>query len=202
MKVLVVDDHKLIYDGLKAASFPDLAFRYTANAESARLALSEEPFSSCVLDLTLGEESGLVLLGEIAGRLPVFVLTMHRSFRALKTARELGARGYFLKDESMDVLFEALKDPSSPRFRHSPGIEALSAPRDPAPEDTFERLSLREKQIFVLLAEGSNYKEIAYRLGISPKTVNVHRQNIFRKMDLNSLVELVRLAYAMNLLQG
>ncbi len=202
MNVLVVDDHKLIYDGLKAGSNSDLTFRYTADAESARLALNGESFSSCVLDLTLGAESGLVLLGEIAGILPVFVLTMHRSFRALKTARELGARGYFLKDESMDPLYEALNDPDSTRFRHSPGIEALSVLREPTPEDTFERLSLREKQVFVLLAEGVNYKEIAYRLGISPKTVNVHRQNIFRKMDLNSLVDLVRLAYAMNLLQG
>lgn len=202
MNVLVVDDHKLIFDGLKAGGDPALSFQYSPSIASARQALSEGQFSCCVLDLTLGEESGFSLLGEIASKLPVFVLTMHRSAKSIQTARELGARGYFLKDESLDLLYSALKTPDRSGFRHSAGIEALLNRPEEGGEKPFDRLSLREKQIFVLLAEGANYKEIAYRLGISPKTVNVHRQNIFAKMEINSLVDLVRLAYSLNLLTG
>jgi len=198
-KVLIVDDHPLIYDGLKATARTGFSFVHASNLAFAREVLASTAFDACVIDLSLGADSGLELLDVATPAIPCFMLTMHRSPRLVRVARDLGARGYFLKDEPLDLLFEAILEPNLRAFWSLPGLGDLETPTPCSHDDPFERLSLREKQIFVMLAEGLNYKEIAYRLSISPKTVNVHRDNIYGKMGFDSVAELVKKAISLKL---
>lgn len=198
-KVLIVDDHRLIFDGLKSAARVNTEFYYSPDTVQARKCVALDSLDACVIDLSLGQESGLTLLGDLAAILPCYVLTMHRSARLVTVARELGARGYFLKDEPLDLLFDAILKPWARDYWLSESLRRLAEPADGGCSDPFERLTLREKQVFVMLAEGLNYKEIAYRLSISPKTVNVHRDNIFGKMGFDSVADLVKKAIALKL---
>jgi len=92
---------------------------------AARTALAESAFDFLLLDISLGRESGLEALEEFAAQVPTFVLTMHDAPVLASQARELGARGYFLKDDSLDALFSALTAPLSDDFLKSPGIPKL-----------------------------------------------------------------------------
>jgi len=164
---------------------------------AARTALAESAFDFLLLDISLGRESGLEALEEFAAQVPTFVLTMHDAPVLASQARELGARGYFLKDDSLDALFSALTAPLSDDFLISPGMPKLENEKT---SSGYESLTGREQQVFVLLAEDLGYKEIASRLKLSPKTINAHRSNLMTKLGLRSHGELVTLARHLGLI--
>lgn len=197
-EILVVDDHRLIFDGLKYRLEADYALRYAPSISVAKEALAGGTVMCCILDLSLNGENGLELLEEIPRDIVTFVLSMHKALNVVSTARSLGARGYFLKDESLDPLVEAIGNYWRKDFWITEALSVAleSESRAPSPVDS---LTKRELQIFVMLAEGLNYREIAARLNISPKTVNAHRDNIFEKTGLTSVVEIVRLSGSLGL---
>ena len=194
--ILIVDDHCLIYEGLKTILQQYRLVHASSGNEAQRL-LQERVFYACILDITLGTENGFdlarTLIRENAGTI-IFFLSMHDTPLFIKQAMDLGARGYFLKDESLALVTAALERPDDRRFWISErGTVQLD--KHIAHEDTlYELLTRREQQIFRLLAEGMNYKEIAAVLGISPKTVNVHRSQLMAKLLLSSQNDLLRLA--------
>jgi DNA-binding NarL/FixJ family response regulator len=190
-RVLVVDDHKLIFDGL----VHDLGDRYelvhAPTTNVARRLVAEGSFHAAIVDVSLHGETGFEMAEFCvdAGLHTVF-LTMHAQPLYVRRARQLGAVGYFLKDDDLSGLPAALDGGQG--FVTSPAV-ALDGGAEHQPS-TYDLLTPREQQVFRLLAEGRGYKEIAYHLSISSKTVNVHRENLMRKMNLESQTQLVKAA--------
>lgn len=196
--ILVVDDHRLIFDGLRAVFGTGFRFRHAENLYKARELMAAVPVSVCVIDITLKGESGMELLREVPRSVHSYVLTMHKSAELATLAKSMGARGYFLKDESLNLLVEAIKAPLKREFWTSEETRLLLDQRE-EPESPLSVLTQRELQIFVLIAEGRNYREIAERLSISPKTVNVHRENLMTKLKVQSTVDIVKLSARLGL---
>lgn len=197
-EILVVDDHRLIFDGLKYRLETDYSLRYAPSIRAAKEALSGGTVACCILDLSLNGENGLELLEEIPREIVTFVLSMHKAPNVVASARSLGARGYFLKDESLDPLVEAIGNYWRKDFWMTDALNEMLE-RESRASSPLDALTKRELQIFVMLAEGLTYRDIASRLNISPKTVNVHRDNIFEKTGLTSVVEIVRMSGSLGL---
>jgi DNA-binding NarL/FixJ family response regulator len=156
-----------------------------------------------ILDVTLPDGDGVSFAREILEKLPecrIYILTMHRRSGLLLQAKKTGCRGYFLKEGDGSAVVEALKSGSS-RFSVSPQLEDMLMSLDDE-SDTVRRyseLTRREKEVFRLFAEGLGYKEVAWSLGISPRTASVHRYNIFNKLEITGDVELVKAAQEVGL---
>ena len=154
-----------------------------------------------VLDLALPEMNGIEVTRQLRRTLPVAILivTMHDSDQAVNEAIAAGANGYVLKAEAGRTLAEAVRtilsrgEYISERMRRAVG-------RPAADGDTSTRrrnrllLTSRERQVLQLLAEGQANKEIAWALGISPKTAETHRARIMAKLEFHSITDLVRYA--------
>jgi len=201
--ILIVDDHPLIYEGLKNTLLGYGLF-HVASAGAARQLLESKAFYAHILDITLGKENGLDLARTLVGSREsavVFILSMHETPIFIQQARDLGARGYFLKDEPLGLITEALENPFGREFWASKRIQMLLDKSTTQTDTLYELLTRREQQIFRMLAEGMNYNEIAANLDISAKTVNVHRSQLMTKLGITSQNELFRLAVKLEIVR-
>ncbi len=155
--ILVVDDHQLIFDGLRAVFGAGFLFHHAESLSSAREILAVAPVSVCVIDLTLKGESGMELLREVPRSVHAYVLTMHKSAELAALARSLGARGYFLKDESLSLLVEAIKAPLKREFWSSEETRRLLDHHE-EPDSPLSVLTQRELQIGLPEKQISVYK--------------------------------------------
>ena len=127
------------------------------------------------------------------------ILSMYAEETYVRQALRVGVQGYVLKD-AMDLdLASAVMSVAEGRPYLSPGVasllmEVVRDGREASPEDPYERLTQREKQILQLVAEGQSNKEIALKLGISHNTVAVHRANLMQSLGLHRTAELVLFA--------
>jgi len=204
--ILLVDDHPLFRHGVKALiqeACSGVEIRESGTLAEAREALALSEPSHVILDVTLPDGDGVSFAREILEKLPecrIYILTMHRRSGLLLQAKKTGCRGYFLKEGDGSAVVEALKSGSS-RFSVSPQLEDMLMSLDDE-SDTVRRyaeLTRREKEVFRLFAEGLGYKEVAWSLGISPRTASVHRYNIFNKLGITGDVELVKAAQEVGL---
>ncbi len=205
--ILLVDDHPLFRNGLKSlikGAFPDSAIREAGSLAEAEKELAEiDPFI-VILDITLPDGNGISFAGNHIRKSPecrVFILTMHQRSGLLIQAREAGCQGYFLKEGDGSAIIAALKSEDkafsvSPQMKdHLKAVEEYNGI-----VQRYAFLTRREKEVFRLFAEGLGYKEVAWKLGISPRTASVHRYNIFGKLNISSDVELVKAAREVGLL--
>jgi DNA-binding NarL/FixJ family response regulator len=156
------------------------------------------------MDVSMPELNGLEAVRRIRKQLPkteIVVLTLHFSDQLVHDIVEAGAKGYIMKSDADRDLVAAVEALSVRRTFFTPkaGEMVLNGfkKRDIAPtgEQEFRnRLTVREREIVQLLAEGKSSKEVAVALGISVKTAETHRANIMRKLELHSVSELVRYA--------
>jgi len=204
--ILLVDDHPLFRQGLQAMvqdAFPGIEIQEAGSITEGREKLKRNTFTHAILDVTLPDGDGVSFAREVLVELPecrVFILSMHRRSGLLIQARDYGCRGYFLKEGDGSALIEALKS-GSLEFHVSPQLEDMMV-SDEGESDTIRRyadLTRREKEVFRLFAEGLGYKEVAWKLSISPRTASVHRYNIFNKLEISSDVELVKAAQEVGL---
>jgi two-component system invasion response regulator UvrY len=197
----LVEDHAIVREGLRAL-FEAAGFDVIGEADDITLAVQEITRLSpdvVILDLFLGERSGLDLLGQIQQRrlkTRVIVLTMSEQPRHIAEAIRLGASGYVLKGAGGPEVVRAIRDVLEGR-RHFSGpvaermIDALGAPRTPDPLST---LSMRERQIMELVVRGKSSAAIGTSLHLSPKTVDTYRSRLMAKLAVRDLASLVRLA--------
>lgn len=202
-RILVVDDHAVLREGLTAQinREPDLVV--CGEAEDARKALSavEELKPDLVLaDITLPGRNGLELIRDIRTLrpgLPVLVLSMHDASLFAERVLRAGGRGYISKQRSGQRLIAAIRHVLSGQIYLSDEmstrlLDSLAGKRATRTVSPIEQLTDRELEVFTLIGQAKETKDISRRLGMSGKTVEAHRANIKRKLKLKSGPELTR----------
>jgi DNA-binding NarL/FixJ family response regulator len=201
IRVLVVDDHPLMREGLEAliGAEPDMRVcGAAADAAGALRALDAVRPDVVVLDLTLGADDGIALVGALLARAPdlrILIVSMHEEALYAERLLALGARGYVMKQEAADVFVTALRRVAQGEHHVSAALATrlygrLTRQRTAAADG----LTGREREVLRAVARGHSTHEIAAELGMSAKTVDSHRRNMRGKLGLGSAGELVRYA--------
>jgi len=205
-RVLIVDDHAILRQGLKQvlAEMPGAVEACEAETGQEALArLREGEWTMVVLDISLPDRNGLDVLKQIKAlypKLPVLILSMHSEAEYAVRALRAGAAGYLTKRSAPTELAEAIARVSQGRKYVTPAVAEQLV--DDAGQDggrTIEILSDREFQVLCMIASGLRAKDIAAQLGVSAKTVSTHRTNILTKLRLKTTGELIRYAIARGL---
>jgi DNA-binding NarL/FixJ family response regulator len=205
VRILIADDHELIRRGLAVTLAEVPGWAIVGQAENGRraveLAQSTQP-DVVILDMTMPELNGLEAARQILADRPavrVLILTAHESEQLVREVLNVGAQGYVLKSDagkSLVAAVDALLD-GRPFFTSKVArivLDGFLRSQEGVPVDAAQSLSPREREIVQLLAEGKSNKEVARALGITVKTAETHRGNIMRKMQFESLSDLVRYA--------
>jgi Response regulator containing a CheY-like receiver domain and an HTH DNA-binding domain len=204
ISVLIADDHRLVRDGLKTIIDSSNDIHVVGEASNGLEVLKkvEELQPNVVLlDISMPKLNGMEAARRIRKEHPetkILILTMHEEEEySLKMVR-IGVSGYLLKDSTALEVMEAIRSVYSGKAFFSPQVAKVIAEsyREAVAgkEDPYERLNDREREVLQLITEGHTNKEIAELLFISPKTVDNHRTNLMRKLDIHSTADLVRWA--------
>ena len=205
-RVLLVDDHPLVCEGLaqRINGEPDLEVCGQArDAHAALQAIEKLQPHIAVVDLALGEGSGIELIKDVKLRypqLPTLVLSMHDEALYAERSLQAGAKGYVMKQEETDVLIQAIRQVLRGQVYLSEKVTNVIVNRlgGNVPQGKImtlaQRLSNRELEIFQLIGDGYATQEIARRLHLSTKTVASHREHIKEKLNLRTSEELARFA--------
>lgn len=196
IRLLLVDDHALVRDGLKSrlASESDIEVVGEAGDATATLKALETCQPNLVLmDIGMKGTNGIDLAAMLLQRQPslaVIMLSMYDNNEYVQRALQVGARGYVLKDASVSDILTALRVVAAGGTYLSASM-AQQLFRAPVARNL---LSTREDEILGFLADGQSSKQIARALDLSVRTVETHRQNIRRKLDLDTQADLIRYA--------
>ena len=201
-RILLVDDHAVVRDGIKRMfdeRAGSVAFGEADDPHSAMRLAGEQEWDVVVLDLTLGNRSGLEVLKDLKKlrpSLPVLILSMHSEEQYARRAFKAGASGYLTKDCSRVELQGAIQKVMSGRKYVSANLAEklvfdLERGTDGAPHET---LSDREFEVLCLIASGKTVGEIAEILSLSDKTISTYRARILEKMGMKTNAELTHYA--------
>jgi len=206
IRIILADDHQIVRDGMRYLLEKETGMVVVAMADNGRMALQlcrELHPDVVVMDIAMPEMNGIEATRRLTGEMPgigVLILSMHSARRYIVEALAAGAKGYLLKECVSDELVRGIRTVAGNETYLSPKVADLIV------KDYMKRLSSdsilpdavvlssREKEILQLVAEGKNTKEIAFIVGVSGKTVETHRQQIMKKLNLRSVAELTRYA--------
>ena len=202
IRLLIADDHAIVRSGLKQlfALSTDITVEGEAeNGMQTQELLRQAQFDVLLLDLTMPGINGIDLVARIHAQHPtlcILVLSMHNEPQVAARALKAGALGYITKDSSPDKLLNAIRLVANGANYLDQAIAAELAfyTIDPERCAPHSRLSDREYEVFIKLANGMGVNEIAAQLAISNKTVSTHKQRMMEKMQFESLSDLVRYA--------
>jgi two-component system response regulator NreC len=203
-RVLICDDHTLFAEGIKAILRGETSLEVIGEARDGRQAVEKvkELHPDVVLmDIAMPDLSGFEATRRVLESDPsvkVLMLTMHDEEELVARCLEAGAAGYIIKDAPASQLVYAIEMTMKGERYLSPAVlkkvVAGYVKNSTRPKTSYDRLSAREREILKLLAEGLTVKEIASRLNLSVKTVDVHKYNLMRKIDVHDRSELIRYA--------
>jgi two-component system nitrate/nitrite response regulator NarL len=210
VRILVVDDHAILRQGLRMLVEAEAGFAIVGEAEDGTkalaLAASEQP-DIVVLDIDLGSDSGLDLIAGIQAAAPrarIVILTGLRDIEAHRRAFRLGARGLVVKEAAAHTLMKAIRKVHEgeiwlDRTSTAHLLAEMSKPAPPPPQNPeaakIAKLSAREVEVTAMLAEGLSNKLIADRLSISETTVRHHLTSIFAKLGVPDRLALLLYAH-------
>lgn len=201
IQILIVDDHTLFRDGLKAlfSSLPDTAVLGEAatGVEAVSLAETQQP-DVILMDIQMPDLNGIEATRQIVQTSPhigVIIVTMFEDDDSVFAAMRAGARGYVLKGADQEEMLRTIRAVARGEALFGANIAARLATffnsRRPAPEAVFPELTAREREVLQLLAQGLSNQQIAQKLFISIKTVRNHVSNIFSKLQVADRVQAI-----------
>lgn len=209
-RVLLVDDHPIVRQGLGQLIDAEQDLQVCAQAGDAPTALAaveQEPPDLAIVDISLAGSDGLALVKQIRERWPtvrVLVLSMHSESVYAERTLSAGAQGYIMKQEPPDRILHAMREVLqgevflSDKLR-TKLLQRLVGGGSGGERTPIERLTDRELTVLRLIGAGRGTRQIAQELGLSVKTVETYRENLKRKLHLDSAAELVQ--YAVRWLQ-
>ncbi len=216
IQIMVVDDHKMVRDGIKASLATTDEIVIADEAGSGKEAMDKiennSPLDVIIVDINLGESNGIEVTKMITQQYPhikVLALSMHDEVIHIANMLEAGAMGYILKNTGMNELIAAIKAVAEGENYFSKEVSTalmhsfLSRKKRSTYRNQvcLEDLTKRETEILKLIAEEYTNQEIAEKLFISPRTVDTHRRNLILKLNAKNTAGLVRFAIKHNLVQ-
>jgi DNA-binding NarL/FixJ family response regulator len=213
-KVIIIDDHPLFREGLKAIIERDRRFEVVGEAGTAKEGIDMTAALSpdvVLVDISLPDLNGMQVTRKLRGMYPhirVMIISMHSKIDYIVEAFQAGALGYVVKESAAERLIQGLVAVSSGEYfldshiSHAVVEKLMQSPvREAQINDAeYGALTPREQEIMRMLAEGTSKREIADSLCISTKTVENHRANIMKKLGVHSTMELVRYAARLGLI--
>ena len=201
-RILLVDDHQMFREGLKAVLKSETDFQVVGEAADGMQAVElcrELAPDVVIMDISMPEMNGVEATGKIHAESPgikIIILSMHTEKRYILGALKAGATGIVAKNSASAELRTAIETVVSGQTYLSPSVSnVLVQNLLESGADTGEKmLSPRERQILQLIAMGKGAKEIGNELGISNKTVEAHRMQLMNKLDIRNVAELVKYA--------
>jgi DNA-binding NarL/FixJ family response regulator len=199
IRVLLVDDHETVRDGLRLLVNAQPDMTVVGEAGDGRTALDGLIMTKpdvVVLDLTMPGMSGLATAKAMksAAQIAVSALTRHDDDAYVQELIACGAAGYVLKQSPSDELLRAIRSVASGGRHFDPALPSPDHARDPRRRTTTPTITPRELEVLRLTALGHSNKEMAGQLNISVKTVEVHKANAMRKLNLRGRTDVVRYA--------
>jgi DNA-binding NarL/FixJ family response regulator len=210
--VLLADDHPIVRAGLQAvlASNPNLQLvGETGDGLKVMPMVARLKPDVLVLDLMMPGLGGLEIAARVRRKAPetrVIILSMHENEAYVVAALQAGALGYVLKKSASGELIRAIEDALEGRQYLSPALsqEALNEYREQLDQshnvDPQKNLTPRERQVLHLVVEGLTNRQVGQRLKISPRTAEMHRANLMRKLGVQSTADLIRYALRLGIL--
>lgn len=204
-KILIVDDHPVVIEGLKMLINKNESFTVCGEAMDATAAMKDIRISMpdlVIVDISLEGKSGIGLVSEIRQynpKLPVLVLSMYSESLFAERVLRAGARGYIMKKEMPEVLINAISQVLNGEIYLSKKMsthlfDKLLSGKKVSKASPIERLTDREYEVFQSIGKGLTTKEIAESLHLSKNTIETHRERIREKLALKDTRELLRYA--------
>jgi DNA-binding NarL/FixJ family response regulator len=206
-RVLLAEDHTIVRKGLRSLLDKETGIKVVGEAEDGReaIAKAEELHPDVVvMDIAMPGLNGLEATRQIKKRFPdmkIIILTMHTNEEYVLQTLKAGASGYLVKKAAPAELISAINAINKGNSFLSPSISRMvideyirRSKKISEGEEGFEQLTVREREVLQLIAEGRKTREIAELLYISIKTVETHRAHIMNKLDIHSTAELTRYA--------
>lgn len=203
--ILVADDHAILRQGLRALLEDQNDFRVVGEASNGREAVQmvkETRPNVLIVDIMMPEMNGLEVARQVSKEVPdtrTIILSMHAKESYIQEAIKNGAAAYVLKESQTSELIQAVREVMKGKhFLSAPlgewAIDAYFARAKQFAADDFDLLTRREREVFQMVAEGLSTQEIADKLNLSARTVDVHRARIMQKLRLRNQTDLIRLA--------
>ncbi|MGG4141768.1 response regulator transcription factor [Paenibacillus algorifonticola] len=208
-KVLIVDDHWLVREGLKLILETDDRFQVVGEAGDGSIALrmmKELSPDVILMDLNMPVMSGLETMDQmqqLGMNIPVIILTTYNEDEHMINGLAKGAKGYLLKDTSRENLIRTMDSALRGETLLQPDVTERIFRARTAPAVRKEAIQITDKEIHILesIAKGFRSKEIAFNLGISERTVKAHLTNIYNKLGVDSRSQAVAIAIEKGILQ-
>ncbi|MBO6518094.1 MAG: response regulator transcription factor [Bacteroidia bacterium] len=212
IRLVLIDDHQVILDGIKAILDAEPGVEVVEAFDTPQLGLDfleTNDVDVLVTDLDMPGMAGEDVVRYCKSKFPrlkVVVLSMHNDKMVIQHLIEAQADGYLLKSSDKDEIIRAIETVNEGRKYFSQEVVQSLAQKDHVQTATVNDhkesiLTRREEEIVILVAQGNTTKEIASQLHISPRTVETHRNNIIKKLEVNGIAGLVRYAFKNGLIQ-
>lgn len=205
VRIVIVDDHQIVRDGLRSVMEKEEDFQVVAEADNGRdgvRACRDLGPDVVIMDITMPDLNGIEAARKIGAECPdtrVIALSMHSDKRYVTRMLEAGAAGYLLKESAIDEVVRAVRAVAAGQSYLSPPVADIviadfrvKPGRETAADGSV--LTDREREVLQLLAEGRTSKEIAGALDVSPKTVEAHRRQIMDKLGIHNVAGLTKYA--------
>ena len=212
IKVILVDDHQIVRDGIKAAiniSKNVTVIGEASNEDELMILLKEQKPDIMIMDISMPGSSGLEITKKISNKYKIIIFSAHTDAKTVINTLKAGAKGFLPKDVMREELLEAISCVHNGEDYISEDISKTVLINYVKTDDTYshlkntgiEILTKREVEILRHIAEGATYKEIADKLFISFRTVETHKTHIMQKLELKNLADLIKFAIKNKLIE-
>lgn len=214
-RILIVDDHRVVIEGIKSAliASPDLEVIGEAlnGHQAIQKAKSLKP-DIVIMDISMPNLNGIdatLQIKKLDSNIKIIIFSMYSNREYMIDLFKAGISSYVLKKDSMSDLINAIKavERGGTFFTSISSrillnyVKELDKGKNTNTIEGFESLSLREREVFQVLAEGKSIREIAETLGVSRKTVETHKYNIMEKLHAQNVTDLTKLAIKKGIIQ-